>query len=79
MTRPRVEITVGEIVLTGLKVRDPAGLADAVGTRLAELVTERGLPQRGEPGPITVHYGRGEPLETVLAEAIYTGIGQETR
>jgi hypothetical protein len=85
MTGRRVDITVDEIVLTGLRVADPAGFADAVGTRLARLVGERGLPQEREPGPVTVRLAAGtgaaagagdEALHDALAEAIWSGIGQ---
>jgi hypothetical protein len=71
----RVDITVDEIVLSGLSVRDPAGLADAVGARLADLVGERGLPERREPGPVTVHLPESGPIAEILAEAIWSGIG----
>jgi hypothetical protein len=67
-----VDITIGEIVLTGVPVADRAGLADAVATRLAGLVRERGLPvgpAAGEAfaGPITVALA-GAP-EAALAQA----------
>jgi hypothetical protein len=75
----RVDITVDEIVLNGLSVADPAGLADAVGARLAGIVTERGLPERRAPGPVTVHLAESLApgrLAAALAEAIWSGMGE---
>lgn len=77
-TGRRVDITVDEIVLSGLSVGDPAGLADAVGARLATLVGDLGLPERREPGPVTVHLAADPAtgaLADALAEAIWSGIG----
>lgn len=83
MTGPEVNISVDEIVLNGLSVADPAGLADAVGERLARLVAERGLPGRGpserglserglsEPGPS----GRGRTGAVTVRLADYPSPG----
>ncbi len=81
--RPDVQVHIGEIVLRGVPVNDPDGLADAVRAHLAELVTERGLPDRSTPGGTahgqpTVQRTGDEALAAGIADAVWQRLGVRT-
>lgn len=77
---PQLRLTVGELVLDGMAVRDREAFGADVEAALARLVAARGLaPRQGLPQPVTIaraHSGTDLALAESVASAVWSALCQ---